>query len=288
MSNARQHDQFYTRKDLALRLTECVRANCAPKEDEFQWLEPSAGSGSFLDAMPAGAHGLDLEPRHPGVKEGNFLFWAPCEEDRRPWMVVGNPPFGKNASQAIKFFNHAASFAHTIAFIVPRTFEKSSVQKRLNRQFHLKLQEVLPLDSFEFEGQPYSVPCVFQIWERGHSEREHVQLPLTHLDFEYTTRARGDFAFQRVGVKAGAVKALPNENLAAPSHHFIRVCDRSQIEAVRDRLKNLDWEAVKHRTAGNPSISKAEMVALYAQEMERLSAKTASSPPAFASERAAA
>ena len=265
MSSARKNDQFYTRRELARRLTERVVALCAPKTDEFRWLEPSAGSGSFLDAMPAGALGLDIDPKHPKVQPADFLEWSPPSEDSRPWMVVGNPPFGKNASLAVRFFNHAARFAQAIAFIVPRTFEKGSVQKRLDRRFHLSYEEVLPLNSFEFEGEDYCVPCVFQVWERKPHEREHVALPLTHADFEYTTRDRADFAFQRVGVKAGAVKALPNPALASQSHHFIRVVDRLAVERVSERFQGLDWEAVKHRTAGNPSISKAEIVAVYAQ-----------------------
>lgn len=267
MSHARLHDQFYTQRPLARRLTGLVIERLGDPAG-FRWLEPSAGSGAFLDAMPSGTVGLDLDPHHPGVAQGDFLNWQPeASGDERPWIVVGNPPFGKNSSLAIKFFNQAATFARQIAFIVPRTFEKHSVQNRLNPGFHLAYEEVLPVDSFEFEGNAYGVPCVFQIWEKQDEARSRHQAPLTHLDFAYTTREEADFAFQRVGVRAGAVKDMPNDRLAAPSHHFIRVLDRSAVAQVRARLTAIDWDAVKHRTAGNPSISKAEIVKLYSDAL---------------------
>ena len=56
---------------------------------------------------------------------------------------LGNPPFGKNCSLAIKFFNKAAEFADLIAFIIPRTFKRISIQNKLNLNFSF----ILFLDS---------------------------------------------------------------------------------------------------------------------------------------------
>jgi len=260
-SEARQLDQFYTDPALAAMLWREVAAYLGSRRG-WSFLEPSAGKGAFLMAMPPGTLGLDLDPAHPAVRQGDFLTFTPAPGR---WAVIGNPPFGKNASLAVRFFNHAARFAQLIAFIVPRTFEKASVQHRLDLAFHLVASHAVPEEAFEFEGQPIHVPCVFQIWERRTVPRAKHVLPTTHADFTYVARDLADFAFQRVGVKAGAIKPIGPDarGLAAPSHHFIRVTDRTQVAQVRARFEALDWAAVKHRTAGNPSIAKTEIVQAY-------------------------
>jgi hypothetical protein len=260
---ARQLDQFYTQPALAATLVAALQAHLGPLPSGTRFLEPSAGKGAFLDPLPADTLALDLAPADPRVKPGDFLAFRPAEG---PWVVVGNPPFGKNASLAIRFFNHAATFAQVIAFIVPRTFEKASVHNRLDPAFHLTYSQAVPEDAFEFEGQPIHVPCVFQVWQRqADAPRVRVRAPLTHPDFTYVDRATADFAFQRVGAKAGTIKSLngPDRGLAAASHHFIRVTQRKRVAQVRAVFERLDWASIKHRTAGNPSIAKTEIVAAY-------------------------
>ena len=119
-------DKFYTRPDIA---RQCIREIA----DWHQWslvVEPSAGNGSFLANIHAATKiGLDIAPEHPDVLRADFFEYVPPVSTRI--LVIGNPPFGKGGSLAIRFFNHAATFAHTIAFIVPRTFRRISVQNKL-------------------------------------------------------------------------------------------------------------------------------------------------------------
>jgi hypothetical protein len=196
----------------------------------------------------------------PWLKE-DFLTFIP--EQAGPWVVVGNPPFGKNSSLALRFFNQAARFADVIAFIVPRTFEKDSLQRRLSPNMHLVLEKSLDANSFLLDGQRYSVPCVFQVWQRRDTARIQPPRRLSHPDFEFTTRDRADFAFQRVGVAAGKLKSLDHPALAPPSHHFLRAVDRKKVSYVRTTFESVCWKADKYKTAGNPSISKHEMIEAY-------------------------
>lgn len=258
---SRKLDQFYTDRRLAKRLVEIAAAHLSPSPPEF-WLEPSAGDGAFLEAMPKGAHALDIDPRGPGIAQGDFLSYAPTRPG--PWVAVGNPPFGKNSSLAIRFFNHAATFCRVIAFVVPRTFEKDSLQRRLDPWMHMVLEHAIDANSFYRDGQPCAVPCVFQVWERRDQRREHPVRITTHADFSFVgPEAAPDFAFQRVGVRAGLVKSMNHPALAPPSHYFIRATDRSRVGEVRGRLEAVDWTSVKHRTSGNPSIGKHEMIQEY-------------------------
>ena len=268
-SPARMLDQFYTKRAMVPGLVAVVQGLAAARGlAQAQWLEPSAGDGAFLDSMPAGSLGLDLAPGRADITKGDFLSWSPPASTS--WIVVGNPPFGKNSSLAIRFFNRAAGFAELIGFIVPRTFEKVSVHNRLDAHFALLHEQVLPLESFVFEGEDVAIPCVFQVWGRlpNATKRTKKILPVAHPHFtRVTDPTKADFAFQRVGVAAGRVKSMNATALAGPSHHFIHVTDRSQIQAVRARLEALDFSEVKQRTAGNPSISLTEIVALYTESL---------------------
>lgn len=244
-------DKFYTKSHIAQQCLNKVKTN-------FDlWIEPSAGNGSFYSLLPSNKIGIDILPEHDHLIKHDFLKWIPNYSGN--FITIGNPPFGKNSSLAIKFFNHAASFSNTIAFIVPRTFEKSSVHKRLNTSFHLDYNEVLPKNSFLFNDEDYSVPTVFQIWNKKAFLRSFENLPTTHNDFQFVPKDKADFAIQRVGVNAGTIKADCSK-LSSESHYFIK----SNVgQMLLEVMKAIDFSEVKYKTAGNPSISKTELVRLY-------------------------
>lgn len=227
-------------------------------------MEPAAGDGAFLDRLPEPRVGLDLSPAagRADIVRADFLAWRPGRAADTT-IVIGNPPFGKNASLAIRFLNHASGFADWVAFIVPRTFEKDSTKRKLAPFMTLVHEEALGPDCFVFEGQPYDVPTVFQVWKRTAALRMHEIRDTKHPDFEFvrpTEILRADFAFQRVGARAGLV-SVEGLRKSPQSHYFIKV--RNTSRDVLSILRGIDWTSVKHRTAGNPSIGKAELIAEY-------------------------
>lgn len=264
-STARVLDKFYTKPGIAedcLKFLHQTLLHHQILKSPVLWIEPSAGNGAFLSKLPQPCVGVDIAPEAPGIQQANFLEWLPPAAPVNR-ITVGNPPFGKNASLAVEFFNHAAKFSSVIALIVPRTFEKESVQRRLDSSFHLLSELALPLDSYTLESEEYEVPTVFQIWERRVYKRSTVARPRSHPDFEFTKRASADFAFQRVGANAGKIK-LDFKDVADASHLFIRSLTISRSEMI-DRFRTLDFSVVKHKTAGNPSISMGEIVQIYTQ-----------------------
>jgi hypothetical protein len=259
MSSSRALDQFFTRHDVA---NACFRKLLALKNfdcSKWLWVEPSAGAGAFLDILPAPKIGLDILPQRRDISCADYLQWLPRHSNFKI-AVVGNPPFGKNASLARKFFDHSANFADVIAFIVPRTFQKPSFVNRLDRQMHLVFEEVLAEESFEFEGLPYAVPTVFQIWEKRRMQRPLTILNKHHKDFAFVDSRDAHFAFQRVGARAGLVS---REGLrkSPQSHYFLK--SNIATQALFERLHDIDWNPIKWRTAGNPSIGKGELIATY-------------------------
>ncbi|MDX5985057.1 SAM-dependent methyltransferase [Sphingomonas echinoides] len=250
-------DQYYTRPGVAKHFYGTFRQHFDPAR--YLMIEPSAGTGSFYKLLPPGSLAYDIDPKYPGIIKADFL--TVHIKSSRPRAIIGNPPFGKNASMAVKFFNHAARQADVIALIVPRSFRKASIENRLDRYFHLVREEVVPDNAFLFRGKPYNVPAIFQIWERRSEPRQLRPVETRHPDFEFTTPERADFVIQRVGARAGRVHR--DFSRSPNSHYFIKAVAPG-VEAI---MRKLDFASVAGNVAGNPSLSRSEIVALYRQQM---------------------
>ena len=150
------------------------------------FLEPSAGSGNFLNYLTHYT-ALDIKPEDDRIIEQDFLKWQPTQEH---FITIGNPPFGSRSKLAISFFNYAANFSDIIAFIVPVSFMKWSVQKELNKTFSLVDYFYLPIESFTSDGKPFGVRTIFQVWVKektpydiGINKRLTKTPPIKHDDF---------------------------------------------------------------------------------------------------------
>jgi predicted RNA methylase len=249
-------DQYYTRPQIATHCYEAFVDRFDPRR--YRIVEPSAGTGSFMCLLPPGSLGYDLAPRHPAIMQADFLTLKIRVD--KPLAFIGNPPFGKNASLAVRFFNRAAMQGDVVAFILPRSFRKASIQNRLNRDFHLVYDEILPADAFEFKGVPYDVPTIFQIWERRAVERSLWHVETRHPDFEFTTSDHAHFAIQRVGANAGRIHC--NFEASPNAHYFIRAVS-SPPHVLRQTMARLNLAGAASNVAGNPSLAKSEIVALY-------------------------
>jgi predicted RNA methylase len=302
--SAEEYDQFFTIPIVAqlcvAKLTTLFNLN------QFDVLfEPSFGAGAFLEAITlAGApvdriHYCDIDAVDVDHRFNFFEYpHLPknCEhrishtDKQASCLTIGNPPFGKNASTAIRFFNHAAKFSSVIALVLPRTFCKPSVQDRLDNQYNLIYKKKLPKYSFIFNGAAKAVPAVFQIWVHlryplpaslvgkmnVHSLRSR-HLKLTHTpDFVFTSPASFDtapphIAIRRVGVNAGRIFTDSPSSCSKSSHMFLNLTDPASYTRVLETLRSLCLENVtcKFDTAGCPSISKSELCYLYIRTLQK-------------------
>lgn len=112
------------------------------------YLEPSAGGGSFLDYL-SNYIALDIVPEDDRIIQQDYLQY---NTEKTDFITIGNPPFGSRSKLAIDFFNKAATMSDVIAFIVPVSFMKWSVQKNLNANFALYNYTYLEPESFSSNG----------------------------------------------------------------------------------------------------------------------------------------
>jgi len=239
-------------------------------------VEPSAGCGSFLDLLPTDKTiGIDLDPADPLdtriIKHDYLKIDTKRDLTGEKILVIGNPPFGNLSSLAVNFFNKSAEYATVIAFIVPRTFRKPDLVKRLNENFHLVEEEILPEESYFLrDGTSYKgVPTVFQIWEARTEKRKVVELEDKEpLDWEWVkTPKDATHAIRRVGGLAGKILDI-SDSISKPPNYFIK----SNKMDIKERFKRVYDEYWKNEnkalnakwdTAGIPSLSQKEICHYY-------------------------
>ena len=238
-------------------------------------IEPSAGDGSFLNQIESDkVIGIDISPKHNKIIKQDFLEYNP-PENKKNILVIGNPPFGRISSLAIKFFNHSAKWSNMIAFIIPRTFRRISVQNKLNRLFHLVYDEEVPNKPCCFTPV-MSAKCCFQIWIKKDSKRPIVKLPVTHEDWDFlkmgpldnegqpTPPTGADFALRAYGGKIGDIIFGDELSLLRPkSWHWIKINSNkyNKMELI-DRFKGLDYSNSVN-TARQNSMGRGDLVHLY-------------------------
>ena len=173
-------DQFFTPNDTAkycyLKFLEVMNKynDC---ENNYIFIEPSAGNGNFLKLLPADRRiGFDIEPKFDEIIKQDFLTWYPPEEQNKKWITIGNPPFGLRGQLALKFINHASEFSDYVCFILPQLFESDGKGVPRKRVTGLNLIHSEKLDTnFESpDGKSISINCIFQVWSKFHKNNSYV------------------------------------------------------------------------------------------------------------------
>lgn len=256
-------DPYYTDRKIAAKYASHMMRRW--KDPGVLFIEPSAGDGAFLEPLARAGRkvvAVDIEPKDERIARADYFSMSGIGAEAAARVVLGNPPFGKNASLAVQFFNHAAVDADEIGFIVPRTFRKMSLQNRLNPYFRLSYDKDVPDNSFVLDNEPYDVPCAWQIWTRRPTRRRMPKPPQVDHLIDYTTPCSADFAMRRVGFYAGRVVLDNLHSLSRTTHYFMR----EMADGVIETLRGIDWTELAAQTAGVRSLSKTEIAIKLGEE----------------------
>lgn len=277
-----QLDKFYTKPDIARQCLDFLYEKI-PDVKNKQFLEPSAGNGSFSSLVP-NCLALDIKPEAPNIKEQDFFSFTP---ETREYITFGNPPFGKRSKMAIDFFNHATSFSKVIAFILPVSFMKWGVQKELANEWKLYDYFYLEENSFTDRNKDFSVRCVFQIWTKqdyGQNYRLLKSPPISHPDFilwQYnaTPQAFGcidedwEFAVYRQGYKdytriftKDDYDKVYDMMLNNIQFFFIKPNNQKARDFI---LHKVNFTALAARNTATPGFGKADFVSYYLEYLQK-------------------
>lgn len=225
-------------------------------------IEPSAGNGSFITGIKSLSNNFrfyDLEPDNKEIIKQDYLLYDynSIKETFSKIHIIGNPPFGRQSSLAIKFIKKSCEFCDSISFILPKSFKKDSLKKTFPLNFHLIFEIDLPDKSFLVDGLEHNVPCVFQIWEKKITNRI-INIKLEPLNFKFVKKSENpDISFRRVGVNAGTIDTKIDEK-SIQSHYFIKFTNEKSIIDNINILSIIDYDF--NNTVGPKSISKQELI----------------------------
>lgn len=246
-----KNDKFYTKTELVCKLLETINIS-----DYDLVIEPSAGNGSFSKNIHHNnLIALDIEPEDDNIIKMNWFDFELGKKYNKI-LVIGNPPFGNQSKTAIKFIDKASRInAHTIAFILPKSFKKHTLQNKIPLNYHLVKEIELDDDSYLLNNSTYNVPSIFQIWEKRDILREKIVLKTKSKLFDFVKKTQNpDFSFRRVGFYAG--KIYDNINKSEQSHYFIK--SKINIDILKKIFNEINW--IHNNTTGPKSIGKGELI----------------------------
>ena len=266
-------DKYYTSSELSLKLINITFTKINDNIDCI--IEPSAGNGSFSNHLQKLENinllFFDIEPEKKEIIQQDFLLLQSDKYELDKYkniLCIGNPPFGRQNSLAVKFFNKCSSFENTkyISMIFPKSFRKSSIQNRLNLNFHLIWEEDIPENSFVSSDKKikYDIPCIFQIWKRETYSREKEKNNKLLEEFkdivEFTKEPLLNnklfLSIRRVGFYSGKVEYYNNQS--KQSHYFLKCRNENISMKIIEYLNSIEW---KHNdTVGPRSISKNKFI----------------------------
>ena len=257
-------DKFYTKNTVVKACIETIHHILDINYDVV--IEPSAGNGAFIDLLKETCSNClfyDIQPEHEEIKKQDYLtidysnLIIPDLHTR--YHVVGNPPFGRQSSLAIKFIKRSAEFCHTISFILPKSFKKDSMQKHFPLNFHLVYQTDLEPKSFIInDTEEKDVPCVFQIWQKRNHNRDIIFKKEANGFIFVKRDEEPDISFRRVGVNAGKIDVNDLSDKSIQSHYFIKFDESLDKEDIIKKISQIQY--TDNNTVGPKSISKQEII----------------------------
>ena len=259
-----ENDKFYTKPDVAEMCLSFTKFTMGKTFNTLEWVEPSAGNGAFSSLLECNAY--DILPEKDGILEQDWFKYK--HKGSGSWGVIGNPPFGSRNSLSKKFIKHSIEEGcSVICFVLPKVYQKYTLQKVFPLNWKLIGEMELPHKSFTLEGEDYHVPCTFQIWvESSLSSKSCLR---SVKGTEYCE----DFAFTKKGVGelfmfgASPTKLIPSESVKENNRGYYLTSNISNDNLLH-KIKQIEWKS-RGKSSVNGGVSwftKSEIIEIYKEK----------------------
>lgn len=251
-------DQFYTNPETSKNLinkTISILDSFNVNVDDYFFIEPSAGDGSFYFNIPTDNKiGMDIEPKNDKIKEQDFLSWIPETKNN---IVIGNPPFGLRGNMALKFIQHSSLFSDFVCFILPPIFNSNGKGSPMNRIKNLHLIHTEPVEEFFYypNGDGLHINAIYQIWSKNIKInnndnydiiKDYISVySLTDGGTPSTTRNKKmldkcDFYMASSSFEYNSM-GLYNSFEELPNRRGYGIVIKKDYDRMKDIIKNINW-----------------------------------------------
>lgn len=226
-------DKYYTSTETAKKCIDLFHS-FVDKETITEYIEPSAGSGSF-SLQINGCIGYDIAPEHESVIKQDFLELDMGYKFGR--VFIGNPPFGSRMALAQKFYKKCVEQGEYIAFILP-----ISQLQNTNSLYEFDLIHSLDLGKISYSDR--KIHCCFNIYKR----------PLGTLNKRISNKIDGIEIVRQDSKKYknfeadirmcywgnGSAGKILKENESYSAEYKIKI-DHPKKDEIIELLKNVNW-----------------------------------------------
>ena len=152
-----ENDKYYTSRELAEYVVNKTK-EIIGENNITEYLEPSAGSGVFLDFLDKPYLAYDLYPEDDRIVKQDYLTLELDYKQGR--CIIGNPPYGTKNNLTIAFYKKSLGLGDYISFVLP-------ISQYNNK---IKLYEFDLLYSEDLGVREYSgikVHCCLNVYRRN-------------------------------------------------------------------------------------------------------------------------
>lgn len=244
-----ENDKYYTSPELAKYIVNKTK-EIIGEENITEYLEPSAGSGVFLDILdkedkPYLAYDVEPEDDNGRIIKQDYLTLDLDYKKGR--CIIGNPPYGKFNLLSEKFYKKSIELGDYIAFILPIS--------QLNN--NIKMYEFDMIYSEDLGRRLYSnveVHCCLNIFRRPRNNELNKKANYKLQDVDITRLDRGgkvtiknyDIAICSYGASLG--KEVVDTGIYS-QELYIKIHNDKYRNLIIKLIKDTNWKSIIKMTA---------------------------------------
>ena len=232
-----ENDKYYTSPELAeycVKKTKEIIGN----DNITEYIEPSAGSGVFLDFLDKPYLAYDIEPEDNRIVMQDYL--SLNLEYKKGRCIIGNPPFGVRNIMSVQFFKKSIQIADYIAFILP-------ISQLNNNQQMYDFDLIYSEDLGERLYSDRNIHCCFNIYKRpqnGLNVSKPIRIKLKDIEIKEVRMGNKactefDYAICSWG-SVGKEITKPNSKQYAKEFYIIIHNGKYKTQIIK-LLKEVDW-----------------------------------------------
>ena len=240
-----QNDKYYTPPDLAQYCVEKTK-EIIGADNITEYIEPSAGTGVFLDYLDKPYLAYDIEPEDDRVKQADWL--SVNLDYKKGRCIIGNPPFGDKNNLSVAFFKKSIYLCDYISFILPISQYKNDT----------KLFEFDLIYSEDLKNRQFSdriVRCCFNIYKKN-SNGLNLKPKYKLRDVEIVERIKNNnpkrekkfdilnnsYDLRILAWGSGTGKILDKHDKQYAKEFIVIIHNKKYKDTIINKLMNVNWK----------------------------------------------
>ena len=254
-----QNDKYYTSPELAKYCVEKTK-EIIGEDNITEYIEPSAGSGGFLDYLDKPYLAYDIEPEDERIVKANWLEISLDYKKGR--CVIGNPPFGRANSLLKRFYKKSTEVADYISFIMPISQLKNNQELY---QYDLIYSEDLGVQQYSNIDKH----CCLNIYKKPYQRKQKPITKLKDIEFVGWRKAKDtecDFYICCYGASTGKIV---DKDSGLVNINGVVIHNRELYDKIFRVFKETDWIKVYDMTS-TPNLLRWQIVKYLKEQIPEL------------------